>query len=281
MFWKVLSKFSSASFKRATGVHKEVFLELTEIVSSYKKIHRKSPSSGRKAYLIIEDQLLMYLMYIREYRTQFHVGIAFGLSESRVCECVKIIEDIIIQDKRYHLSGKKELLKSENSIEVVIIDVGESPLERPKKKQRSYYSGKKKRHTHKFQAVINKSNKKVICTDFARGRKHDFKLYRESKTHISKDKNLKVDTGYQGIVKLHANTDIPQKRSKKNPLTKEAKKMNRKISGERVTVEHVIREIKIFRIISERYRNRRKRFGLRVNLIAAFYNRSIDLNLKK
>lgn len=92
---------------------------------------------------------------------------------------------------------------------------------------------------------------------------------------------MKVDTGYQGIVKLHANSDIPKKRSKKNPLTKEDKKMNRKISGERVTVEHVIREIKIFKIIAERYRNRRKRFGLRVNLIAAFYNRSIDLNLKK
>ena len=73
---------------------------------------------------------------------------------------------------------------------------------------------------------------------------------------------MKVDTGYQGITKLHANSDIPKKRSKKNQLTKEDKKMNRKISGERVTVEHVIREIKIFKIIAERYRNRRKRFGL-------------------
>ena len=90
-----------------------------------------------------------------------------------------------------------------------------------------------------------------------------------------------MDTGYQGIAKLHANSDIPKKRSKKNPLTKEDKKMNRKISRERVTVEHVIREIKIFKIVAERYRNRRKRFGLRVNIIAAFYNRSIDLNLKK
>jgi Helix-turn-helix of DDE superfamily endonuclease len=143
MFWKVLSKYSSASFKRATGVHKEVFLELTEIIRTFKEIHRKSPSSGRKAYLIIEEQLLMYLMYIREYRTQFHVGIAYGLSESRVCECVKIIEDIIIQDKRYHLSGKKELLKSESSIEVVIIDVGESPLERPKKNKGAIIQAKR------------------------------------------------------------------------------------------------------------------------------------------
>ena len=144
MFWKVLSMYSASSFKRATGVHLEVFLELTSIIRTFKETHRKSPSSGRKSFLVIEDQLLMYLMYIREYRTQFHVGITYGLSESRVCECIKTIEDIIIQDKRYHLSGKKELLKPENSIEVVIIDVGESPLERPKKNKRAITRAKRK-----------------------------------------------------------------------------------------------------------------------------------------
>lgn len=80
---------------------------------------------------------------------------------------------------------------------------------------------------------------------------------------------------------MHGNTDIPKKRSKKNPLDKEAKKKNRGISSERVLVEHIIREVKIFRVAAEKYRNRRKRFGLRINLIAAFYNRSIDLKLKK
>lgn len=81
--------------------------------------------------------------------------------------------------------------------------------------------------------------------------------------------------------KLHDNTDIPKKKSKKNPLDKEAKKRNREISSERVLVEHIIREVKIFRVAAEKYRNRRKRFGLRINLIAAFYNRSIELKLKK
>lgn len=80
---------------------------------------------------------------------------------------------------------------------------------------------------------------------------------------------------------MHDNTDIPKKKSKKNPLNKEAKKRNREISSERVLVEHIIREVKIFRVAAEKYRNRRKRFGLRINLIAAFYNRSIDLKLKK
>ena len=81
-----------------------------------------------------------------------------------------------------------------------------------------------------------------------------------------------VDTGYQGIAKIHANVDIPKKRSKKNPLTKEDKKQNRSKSSERVVIENIIREIKIFRIIADKYRNRRRRYGLRFNLIAAIYN---------
>lgn len=66
--------------------------------------------------------------------------------------------------------------------------------------------------------------------------------------------------------------EIPKKRSKKNPLTKEDKRQNRGISSKRVLVENIIREVKIFRIIAEKYRNRRKKFGLRFNLIAAIYN---------
>lgn len=80
--------------------------------------------------------------------------------------------------------------------------------------------------------------------------------------------------------KVHENIGIPKKRSKKKPLTKEDKRYNRTISSERVIVENVIREPKIFRIIAEGYRNRRKRFGLRLNLIAALHDRAIDLNLK-
>jgi len=85
-----------------------------------------------------------------------------------------------------------------------------------------------------------------------------------------------VDTGYQGIAKIHANVEIPKKRSKKNPLTKEDKQQNRNISSKRVAVENIIREVKIFRIIAEKYRNRRKKFGLRFNLIAAMYNLNLS-----
>ena len=90
--------------------------------------------------------------------------------------------------------------------------------------------------------------------------------------HIKKSIICQADTGYQGIVKLHANSEIPKKNSKKKPLSEQDKKQNHILSSSRVTIENIIRDIKIFRIVAEKYRNRRKRFGLRFNLIAALYN---------
>ena len=81
-----------------------------------------------------------------------------------------------------------------------------------------------------------------------------------------------TDTGYQGITKLHSNTQLPKKRTKKNPLTTEDKHNNQMLSSERVLNENVIGMLKRFKIIADRYRNRRKRFGLRFNLIAGIYN---------
>ncbi len=81
-----------------------------------------------------------------------------------------------------------------------------------------------------------------------------------------------MDTGCVGIAWFHANSLIPIKRSKKRPLTKDDKMFNRRVSSERVLNEHVIGLIKRFKIVSDRYRNRRKRFGLRFNLIAGICN---------
>ena len=84
-----------------------------------------------------------------------------------------------------------------------------------------------------------------------------------------------ADTGYQGIQKIHPNSTIPIKRKRKEVLTKEQKTFNHKLSSKRVVVENVIGFLKRFRIISDRYRNRRKRFGLRFNLIAGLHNYEI------
>lgn len=88
---------------------------------------------------------------------------------------------------------------------------------------------------------------------------------------------LMTDTGYQGIQKLHGNTVVPKKKTKKRPLTAEDKKNNWQICSERVVNEKVIGMLKRFKIIADRYRNRRKRLGLRFNLIAGIYNFEIKL----
>jgi hypothetical protein len=79
---------------------------------------------------------------------------------------------------------------------------------------------------------------------------------------------LQTDAGCQGIAKIHANSELPKKKSKKKPLTKKDKRFNRQISSDRAMNEHVIGFIKRFNIVADRYRNRRKRFALSFNLIS-------------
>jgi hypothetical protein len=124
--------------------------------------------------------------------------------------------------------------------------------------------------------VVDKSSKRVICTSYSNGKKHDFRLYKESKIKIHPKINVLTDSGYQGLQKLHIKTEMPKKRSKKNPLTKEDKRKNQSLSSDRVVNENVIGMLKRFKIIADRYRNRRKRFALRFNLIAGIYNLELD-----
>lgn len=101
---------------------------------------------------------------------------------------------------------------------------------------------------------------------------HDFKLFKTSRLPIKKETKVSVDTGYLGITSLHPNTDIPKKKTKLHPLTIEDKIINKAKASLRIVVEHINAKIKTFKILGEKYRNRRKRFGLRFNLICALIN---------
>ena len=118
----------------------------------------------------------------------------------------------------------------------------------------------------------------IIATAFGTGRTHDFRLFKESATYVNPETMLLADSGYQGLQKLHSSTDIPKKATKKHSLTKTDKARNHELSSRRIFVEHAIRRVKVFRIIKETYRNRRRRFGLRFNLIAAVVNMEWQIN---
>jgi hypothetical protein len=116
------------------------------------------------------------------------------------------------------------------------------------------------------------NTEKILATDFGDGREHDFQLVKNSRCAISPETCLLADSGYQGLLALHPNSQTPVKKSKLHPVSQEQKASNRGLSRKRILIENIIRRLKIFRILSERYRNRRKRFGLRFNLIAAICN---------
>jgi hypothetical protein len=120
--------------------------------------------------------------------------------------------------------------------------------------------------------VIDTRTKRVICVTIGKGRVHDLKLLKRSRTRFAPSVRVGADKGYQGIKRLHANSETPHKKPPRRALSREQRRENRWLARERVVVEHVNRRFKVFRVLSERYRNRRRRYGLRVNLVAGIYN---------
>lgn len=117
---------------------------------------------------------------------------------------------------------------------------------------------------------------KIICLSFCKGKKHDFRLFKESGVHADISTEFETDTGYTGITAIHPNSILPKKRRKNTPLTKEEQRNNRIISKKRIYAEHSIRFVKRFKILSQQYRNRRKRFSLRFSLLAGICNFDIS-----
>ena len=95
------------------------------------------------------------------------------------------------------------------------------------KKQKAFYSGKKKRHTLKTQVVVDKKNKKIMCVSVAKGRMHDFALLKRSKVTVKSETEIGVDAGYQGLQLTHPKTVLPKKNTKLKRLSKADKKANR------------------------------------------------------
>jgi hypothetical protein len=120
--------------------------------------------------------------------------------------------------------------------------------------------------------VVAQQTRRIICTDHASGKTHDFTVLKKSKLPLNKKCKVKLDAGYQGAGQLHAGSQLPKKSSKYKPLTAKDKAANRNLAKERVVVEHVIGKVKVFRIMAERYRNRRTRHTLRCKLICGIYN---------
>jgi hypothetical protein len=118
----------------------------------------------------------------------------------------------------------------------------------------------------KAQVVVNQANGQIICTAFGKGRVHDFRLFKLHRMPMLAEQLCLADKGYQGLAKLHSYSCTPTKKPRKMKLNQCERQHNRLLGRLRVVAEHVNRRLKIFRLLAERYRNRRRRFSLRFNL---------------
>ncbi len=137
-----IKELEDEKFRRLTGVKKGTFSKMVDILRQADGL--KKSKGGRKNKLNLEEQLMMTLEYLREYRTYFHIGQNYGISESSAYKAVKWVEDTLVKHPNFALPGRKALMKSDMNYEVVLIDATESPIERPKKNKNSIIQERRK-----------------------------------------------------------------------------------------------------------------------------------------
>ena len=136
-----IKNLNDTAFRRLIGVKKKTFSKMLEVLR--KADYKRKRKGGPKNKLCLEDRLLMALEYLREYRTYFHLGHSYGISESACYRNCRWVEDSLIKSGAFSLPGKKALLKSDSELELILIDASESPIERPKKKSSKKEKNKK------------------------------------------------------------------------------------------------------------------------------------------
>jgi hypothetical protein len=127
MRYETIKHLKDTDFKRLTGVKRETFERMLEVIEQGLRDFGRPPTLSRA------DQLLLTLMYWREYRTEFHIAQSYGISEATVCRTIQKVEDALVRSGKFRLPGKKVLQPSDTVFEVVLVDASEQPIERPKK----------------------------------------------------------------------------------------------------------------------------------------------------
>lgn len=265
--YKKISKHPKI-FLRLLGVTREEFDILASKLELQweQKVINKYKRPGRNYKLSIQQMLMMLLLYYRSYSTQMQIGFMFGIDDSRVCRIIKKLEPLVA---RIVAIKKNRTLSYEETAQ--LIDVTEQVVERPKKKQKHYFSGKKRRHTLKTEVRVTSDGRIINISKSYKGKTHDFKIHKESDP-VPIATRVYADSGYQGLNKRTKNARIPIKKSKKKPLSYWEKLYNKIVAKRRIKVENVIAEVKNFRILSHRYRNKRKGYNLKFNIISGIVN---------
>ena len=129
-----LNQLPPAQFRRWCGVDRHTFHAMVEVLRP--SLERQGKRGGQNR-LSVENQLVLTFQYWREYRTQFHIALDFGVSEATVCRTIAKVENILVRSGQFRLPSKRQLLDPDDKTDVALVDVTEVPVERPQKNSRT------------------------------------------------------------------------------------------------------------------------------------------------
>src|SRR3989344_438503 len=280
--------------KAVLGVRKESFDKLLVVFSQIlieeannKKRKRKYGGGSNGNIKDPKKKLFFILWYLKVYPTYDVAAYVFASSKSRTQswgqKILLLLEKTLgrkmVLPKR-RVSSVEEFFQMFPEAREVMLDGVERPIVRSRKSktQNKHYSGKKKRHTRKNLVLANNKRKILLLTPTKHWRIHDKKMSDKNMlaSHIPEEVSLLVDTGFQGIQKIHKNTLIPKKKPRGGFLTQAEKEMNRLISSSRIVVEHAIGGMKRFGAASHIFRNKKGIDDSFMNICAGLWNLELE-----
>jgi len=280
-------KRTPKAFRRLTGLTPAAFDQLlAELTPRYEQaeLRRKTrrprqrrPGAGPKHKLPLVDRLLMLLIYYRTYTTHAFLGFLFGIDDSAVSRNINPLQPLLAGI--FRIPERKVVLEPDELREL-FSDATERAIPRPSRRQRRYYSGKKKRHTIEHQVVVVRKRKTpgrktqrrrvriaAVSSAFT-GSTHDKKVYDRTRVVVPPGVKRTGDTAYVGTP-----LETPTREPRNGALTPRQKARNRRVSRRRIVAEHGIGKMKVWRVAAERYRNPRRTHTLMMKNIAGLHNR--------
>ena len=278
--------------KRLLGLEYQQLLELIAYGKLLKENQQKEveksktrlikTGGGNKPTLSEEEQIVLMLVYLRHYPSFQLLGIMFKISESSAHNIFNYWQSLFEESlpaslfeqlKKY--PEEMERIQEELTQYELIVDATEQPVERPlgQEEQKPYYSGKQKRHTFKNQIILCLEIKDIVDVVIGEiGSKSDVKIFRQSLNKFHHEQGFLADKAYVGEFQV----TTPKKKPKKGELSKKEKEKNSWLSSRRIVVEHMIRLLKIFKVMQERFRLRKERYKSIVSTVCGLVRLRIN-----
>lgn len=289
-------------FRSVIGISFEEFMELSARFEHFvsrvemdrvRRMERlRNPGAGRRSDLDDHKaQLFFILFYYKVYPTFRLAQVIFKLDKANIHRWVEKLGPILEMTGSYSFKDKKkrrgqissldELFEKIPELEEIIVDATEREINRPKKNQKDYYSGKKKKHTLKNQIIVNPYSKKILAvSDTVPGTIHDKKLLEMDGilNHAPPNSIWMGDLGYLGADEINPKIRFitPIKKKRGRNLTPSEKETNKSISSVRVRSEHPFAYLKHFHILKHKFRGRLQRAHQPFISISGVYNFTRD-----